>query len=483
MIERQTRAASGLIAARAAAILLTSMAAACATPTQTSTRTARETTAPEQKYDAVIADVLKQSPYPTISVSIRQRGKVVYEKATGYADLENSVSATPDTVFQIGSVTKSFTSLAIAQLAAAGKVDLDAPVGSYVRSLKGPIASVPVRRLMDHTSGIVNYTELDEFPRGTRREFTREEMMKFFADKPLLFKPGEAFHYTNSGTFLLGVIIEEVSGLSYADYLRQNVFAPLGLTRTYYGDLAPIIPGRARGYVVTREGVANAPNLSPTIPFSAGALLSTVQDLQKYIDGVHHLKKFDSAITDILYTQQPLASGVKNQYALGALVIRDWLGHKKIAHAGDIDGFSAYIAYYPDDDLSIVVAANARNLATPPFAVEQKLARAVFGAPDPSPLADKAGLPPLDQWVGEYRVGPFQFGPDRVSIIKQDDLLVLVYGAGENAPKIPLLRTSESTFIAAHDSEMAFAFAVEDGKAVLHIDYYGGEFIFTRSLE
>jgi D-alanyl-D-alanine carboxypeptidase len=435
-----------------------------------------------QAIDALVAQSQELAPYPGLAVSVRRGNEIIYEAAHGYASLEHDVPATPDTVFQIGSVTKSFTSLLVAQLAAEGLVDIDAPLSAYLPGYSGPARDVPVRFLMNHTAGLVNYTSLPHFPHGSQRTVTREEMRGYFEDADLMFEPGTAFAYSNSGTYVLGLIIEAVTGQTYDAALTQRVLEPLGLMRTYFAGFEAVIEGRAQGYVVTEDGYNNAPRLHPLVPFSAGALLSTVQDMQDYIDQVHRQNVFGDSVRDLLYEQMPLA-GDTLAYALGALIIRDWEGRRKIAHAGDIDGFSAYIAYYPDDDVSIVVAGNIRNVVPTPVGLEQKIARIVFGQPRPAlaagPLSDtETGL-----IAGNYDASYMQIGIDRIGILPHEaGIAFRMGGTDADGPVIPLLHLEGRTFLAAHDDEMVFSFSPGTGRpGQLTVDWLGGAIPFIRS--
>ncbi|HOP21271.1 MAG TPA: serine hydrolase domain-containing protein, partial [Amphiplicatus sp.] len=358
----------------------------------------------------LIADAQKNAPYPALAVSVRKGDKVIFEEAVGDADLEQLTKASPDTVFAVGSITKSFTSIAIAQLAVKGEINLDAPVSTYLTDYDGPAKDAPVWTLMNHTSGLVNYTALPGFPRGTRQSFTRQQMVDMFEHQNLMFEPGDAFSYSNSGTFLLGLIIERVSGKTYEEYLQENVLDPLHLSRTFYNHPEKVIPGRAEGYKLTEHGFDNAPLLDPQIPFSAGALASTVQDIQKYLDEVHRKNALGDDIRNILYTQKPFNDGEVNSYALGALGIREFEGRRKIAHAGDIDGFSGYMAYYPDEDVSIVVLANTRDVAPSAVGLEQKVARLVFNSPRPAPTKEALSAEEIAMLVGDYKVGRMRIG-------------------------------------------------------------------------
>lgn len=433
--------------------------------------------------EALLTEVQTNAPYVGLAVSVRRGDEVIYEGGLGLADLENQVAANPQTVFQIGSITKSFTSILIAQLAVEGRVDLDAPVSTYLPEYRGPARNAPVRTLMNHTSGLVNYTNAPNFPHGTRRDFTRAEILAFFENEPLMFEPGTAFSYSNSGTYLLGLIAEAVTGQDYAALVRARIFEPLGLEHTFYGDWTQIIPHRAHGYVRTDDGFTNAPELDDLIPFSAGALDSTIGDIQRYIDQVHRQNALGDQVRDILYTQTNLGDGSTLEYALGALLIRNWEGHRKIAHAGDIDGFSAYMSYYPDDDISIVVLANTRDVTPTPVGIEQKIARQIFGITRPAPSAAPLPASEVAALTGDYEAGALRVGIDVIGIVTTENGIAFrIGGAAADGPAIPLIHLDGRRFAAAHDDEMVFTFAPAGSAATnLSVDWLGGSIPFRRS--
>jgi CubicO group peptidase (beta-lactamase class C family) len=431
---------------------------------------------------SLLTDVQANAPYVGLAVSVRRGDKVVYEGGLGLADLENQVAATPETIFQIGSITKSFTSILIAQLAVEGRIDLDAPVSAYLPDYRGPARNAPVRTLMNHTSGLVNYTNAPNFPHGTRRDFTRAEMLAFFENEPLMFEPGTAFSYSNSGAYLLGLIVEAVTGQEYAAAIHDRIFVPLGLEHTYYGEWEQIIVHRAHGYVRTEDGFVNAPELDDLIPFSAGALDSNVRDIQRYLDQVHRQNALGDQVRDILYTQTKLGDGATLDYALGAILIRSWEGHRKIAHAGDIDGFSAYMSYYPDDNISIVVLANTRDVTPTPVGIEQKIARLIFGITRPAQSDVPLPAEEITALVGDYQAGALRVGIDVIGVVPTEaGIAFRIGGADAEGPTVPLVHLGGRRFAAAHDDEMIFTFGPTGSAATdLSIDWLGGAIPFRR---
>jgi len=459
-----------------------SLLAGCATAQPAAAGTGAQTGAQTRAIEALVAEAQSSAPYPGLAVSVRRGDTIIYEAGHGEADLEQHTAATPDTVFQVGSITKSFTGLLIAQLAAEDLVDIDAPISTYLPDYSGPARDVPVRYLMNHTAGLVNYTALPDFPQGSQRTVTREVMRDYFEDADLMFEPGAAFSYSNSGTYTLGLIVEAVTGQSYDAALAERILEPLGLDRTYYAGYEQVIDGRAEGYVAGENGFLNAPQLDPLVPFSAGALLSTVQDIQDYIDQVHRQNVFGDDVRDLLYEQAELGDDTL-AYALGALVIRDWEGHRKIAHAGDIDGFAAYMAYYPDEDVSIVVMGSTRDVAPTPVGLEQKIARIVFGQPRPAPSTEPLAAAEIQAIAGNYDASYMRIGIDRIGILAGDGGLAFRIGGVEaEGPAIPLLHLEGRTFLAAHDDEMVFSFSPAGGTpSDLTVDWLGGGIPFERA--
>ena len=431
------------------------------------------------RIDDIITRRMEAAPFPGLAIAIERKGELVYAKGFGKADLEQDVPVTVDTVFPIGSITKSFTGLALAQLVAGGKVSLDETAVHYLPDLPEPARGVKVRNLLDHTGGLVNYTDQPDFPYNARKEFTREEMVGYFADKPLMFEPGTAWSYSNSGTYLVGLIIEKVSGVTYDEYVRTHILEPFGMTKSLYTDWTRLVPHRAHGYKMGKDGWQNALQYDPTVPFAAGAIMSTVGDLLKYRRGVFASDKTSQAVRDLILKRDTLADGTELMYTLGCLVTTDFEGRRKIAHAGDIYGFSAYYAYYPDDDVVITITTNNQGGAFPPLSIEQKVAREVLGVPQP---VIKALPVPADLGArvsGDYRFAPYRFGPEVHGFTFKDGALSLNFGGTTSGgPVLPLLYQGAGRFVSAVDDEHNVVFKPgKRGKpGTLTMEYYGGTF-------
>jgi CubicO group peptidase (beta-lactamase class C family) len=262
-------------------------------------------------------------------------------------------------MFQLASVTKQFTAAAILMLAEDGKLNLSDPIAKILPDTPPAWKDVTVENLLNHTSGIKSYTSLPSFQMTLRKDYTKKELIDLVRNLPLEFKPGEKFAYNNTGYFLLGMIIEKASGKSYGDFLAERIFKPLGMTSTRVNDLAAIIPNRATGYsrAAWFIGLRNGEYVSPTQPFAAGALISSVNDMIKWDAALNTDRLLKQSVRDRMWTKAKLNNGKSTTYGFGwALGERD--GRRVVLHGGGINGFSTSIIRHLDDHLTVVVLTN-----------------------------------------------------------------------------------------------------------------------------
>ena len=315
-----------------------------------------------------------------LSVAVEQDGELQLAKGYGMADLEQDVAADRSTVYRIGSITKQFTAAAIMQLVEAGQISLDAPIQEYVDFPTGD-HEVTVEHLLHHTSGIKSYTSLgEEWARTIPLPVSHEEILALIVDKPFDFSPGDEWRYNNSGYYLLGMIVENVSGSSYAAYVEQTLVAPLGLKRTTYCDEKRLISGRAEGYEFEDGELVNDDPISMTQPFAAGSLCSTVLDLLRWQAALESGEVVNSGSYTRMTTVATLNDGEATRYGYG-LGVGDLDGHLRVSHGGGINGFATYLASYPDDDLRVVVLTNTPGLTA--TQLSEQIARYALGLPPP----------------------------------------------------------------------------------------------------
>jgi len=312
----------------------------------------------EVAVDRFVADQMKCQHIPGLSLAVVRGGAVVRAGGYGFASLELDVRVTPDTVFQIGSLTKQFTATAIMMLVGEGKIGLGESVTHVLEGLPTAWEGVTVRHLLDHTSGIKSFTGIpDVMARLTFLPTSRDEVLALVAGEPLEFAPGEQYAYNNTGYYLLGHIIEKASGRPYADFLRERIFTPLKMDATCVNDLKDILPNRACGYEWAEDRWRNADHISMTWPFSAGALVSTALDLARWDAALGSESLLPKDVWERMWTPATLTDGTKVGYGFG-WGVGDYGGHPTVGHGGGIPGFMSYAERFPEDDLAVIVLTN-----------------------------------------------------------------------------------------------------------------------------
>jgi D-alanyl-D-alanine carboxypeptidase len=310
------------------------------------------------KVDRAVKAEMRQHPIPGLALEIIRNGKCIKRAGYGLANLEWRAPVTPQTVFEIGSVTKQFTAAGILLLVQDGKLSLDDRISLHLKNTPEIWKDITVRHLLTHTSGIKNYTELDGFE--LTKHLTQAQFIRQMGSYPLDFQPGEKWSYCNSGFSLLGYIIENVSGTNYWQYMRERIFVPLGMTCTTNRDPHNIIPFRASGYETNAAGQYVTRDYDLTDIFSAGAIVSTVGDLAKWNASLDTQKLLTAATEKEMWTPVRLNDGKTHDYGFG------WFlgvlqGHMNIGHSGSTSGFSASIQRFPKEGLAVIVLTNSNE--------------------------------------------------------------------------------------------------------------------------
>ncbi|WP_418315612.1 serine hydrolase domain-containing protein [Piscinibacter sakaiensis] len=299
---------------------------------------------------------------PGATVILTRDGEVVFRGAAGRANLELGVPMQPDHVLRIGSLTKQFTAAAILLLRDRGRLALSDEVARHLPDFPPHGARITIAQLLAHTSGLFNYTDQPGYWRGQllRTDVSVQQIIGMFADKPPQFAPGSRFSYSNSGYALLGAIIERVSGKPYAEFLRSEIFAPLGLVDTQYGGLQLVLR-RASGYQIDADKrYRNALPLSMTHAYAAGALLSTVDDLARWNAALFGGRLLSDESLRLMTTATRLADGSVTEYGFG-LYVRERDGLRVIGHSGGIHGFTSSAWWLPEQRLYAAVLTNLED--------------------------------------------------------------------------------------------------------------------------
>jgi len=312
---------------------------------------------PAEMTDAYVGSALAKQKIPGLSMGVVRDGRLIYAKAYGLSDVELNVPAASDSVYEIGSITKDFTATAIMMLVEEKKVGLDDPISKHLKQLPGVWKNITIRDLLTHTSGIRNYLSVPNFANLALRPTTPDELLRLVGKDPLRFEPGEKWEYSNTGYCILGLLIEQAGGESYAEFLRKRIFLPLGMTATRVNDLARIIPGRAAGYQLENGELRNAPRWDPTCAGAAGALISNVPDLAKWVAAQDSAQVLSKSSVELMRSPAKLRDGRLLSYGFGCLV-SSINGHRMIRYTGGIPGFITTIVDYPDDGLAVIVLTN-----------------------------------------------------------------------------------------------------------------------------
>jgi CubicO group peptidase (beta-lactamase class C family) len=379
-----------------------------------STVTAQSGRTQAQKLDSLAGSgVLENRVVGTVAAVVKGNDTLLF-KSYGKANAEWDVPMATDAMFEIGSIAKQFTAVAILKLRDEGKLTLDDDITKWLPDFDTRGNKVPLRRLMDHTSGIVGLTEMPEFGLlASNPRFPRDSAYALIKRKPFQFPTGEAQIYNNSAFWLLGLVVEKASGMTYENYVEQKLFEPLGMKRSMYCNSGESIPRRAHGYGIQNGVIRRAPMNVHTWPFSAGSICSTAGDLVTWVKALHGGKVLSPKSYTEMITPSKLNDGTPLWYGMGVHVGKDIRGLNYIGHGGSIAGFSAEAGWYPDAQMAIVVLFNSTGNMDP-GAVASELAAEVlpWTRPTMTPFTgDAASL------VGTYK-GPSR-GRDMVVAVTQ----------------------------------------------------------------
>jgi CubicO group peptidase (beta-lactamase class C family) len=293
------------------------------------------------------------------AVLVGINGRIVFEKAYGMGDEEWGAQNTLNTKFRIASLGKQFTSACVLLLQERGRLNVHDPISRYLSGLPEAWQAITIHQLLTHTSGIPNYTSSPEIAKLNRTGATPQQMIALVADKPLDFKPGTNWSDSNTGYILLGMIIEKVSGQPYVNFLQSNIFEPLGMGHSGYDRARDITKERASGYQIVDGHVVNSDFIDMSIPFSAGGIYSTVEDMYRWNEALADDGKLLSAESlKQMFTEYPEATHEGQHYGYGVVISRLKFGKLLYYHGGGVEGFSSSIQRYPQERVCIVVLSN-----------------------------------------------------------------------------------------------------------------------------
>ena len=408
----------------------------------------------QDQIDAIIENAINETPLVGASVGVMRHNEVILARGYGYADLSEKVKATEHTVYRIGSITKQFTALAIMILVEQGKVNLNDIMLDYLPNYPQRDHKVTIDQLLNHTSGIKSYTDIEKFWEISDRDLSRKEIVDLFSSEPVEFSPGENFQYNNSGYYLLGLVIENVSGMNYADFLKANILQPLEMFDTHYLGKTKHVENLATGYDYKDNEFVLARPLGMDNPFSGGSLGSSVLDLLKWQTAINENQIISRQSYNKMIEPGLLTDGKHTTYGYG-FFMSNLNEHRKIDHGGDINGFRAQLSYYPDNNLTVIVLSNLGS--APRAQLESQISRLILGIPETQ--VQEIYLPEgeLQLYTGTYKWCS-TMAPDPFPVLLSDGKLSIVTRS--------LSAIGNHTFVFSSDPYYTVTFTVKDGKSV-----------------
>jgi CubicO group peptidase (beta-lactamase class C family) len=416
----------------------------------------------------------------TGTVLVSDHDKMIFEKGYGLANREWNIPNTPDVKFRLGSVTKQFTSMLVMQQVAKGTIKLDGHLSDYLPYYRKDTGSkVTISQLLSHTSGIPSYTDAPNFfSEVSRNPYAVDDFVKKYCSGDLQFDPGTKFHYDNSGYFLLGAILEHVSGKSYETLLQENIFDPVGMKNSGYDHFADVLPKRATGYQLEMGKVVNAPYLDMSLPYAAGSLYSTVEDIYKWDQALYTDKLVPSELKQKLFTPN------LQNYGYGWTIRQipagePGAGQTEISHGGGINGFNTLEDRLVGDHDLIVIFNNTPGANLEDMA---KGIRAILYGQEPAKPKRSLGIELVftlmnhgaDATVLQYRelkrTKPNDYDFDERAL---NQIGYQLLGLGRNADAITILKLNAEEYPKSANVYDSLAEAYEkDGQKQLAIANY-----------
>jgi len=389
------------------------------------------------RIDALLSPIFP-ADQPGAAVLVARDGRSVYRRGFGLGDLERKTTIAPEMVFRIGSVTKQFTAALVMRLVEQGRLGLQDDLTKYLPDYPTGGQGITIEHLLTHTSGIASYTDQPAWAARMAEDMTQAQIIDLFKNVPRGFDPGTKWAYSNSGYFLLGVIIEKVTGKSYAQGLADEILTPLGMQHSGCGRSTPSFPGEVSGYERRDDKVVPAEPLSMTSPFAAGVIVSSVDDLLRWDDGLNTGRVLQPASLERIFTPYVLKDGQATGYGYG-WGLTQYEGHRIQEHAGGINGFFAHVMRLPDDHLYVALLFNCGSPAVDGSFLALKIAAAAVGRPLPEPGDYTMSPEQLDRFVGVYEADP----ATTRAISREGGQLYSQRGGGA---RLEIFPTSDSTF-------------------------------------
>lgn len=403
-----------------------------------------------------------ESDIPGASILVSKKGEILYKEGYGLANMEWQIPIETNTVFQIGSVTKLFTAIAILQLVEQKKLSLTDTIQNFIPSFPLKNHTITIEHLLTHSSGIPDYMTMYHSDSNVmRRDFESIEIINFFKDEPLDFIPGSKSAYTSSGPFLLGYIIEVVSGMPYGKYIEKYIFKEVGMTNSFYGVNSKVIPNRANSYSFENSFFRNGDYRSMSIPYSSGAILSTVEDMNKWQKALFDGHLINKELLDKAIRAHKLNDGSRSVFGLGAWFV-DYLdiqNYSTLAHSGGISAFNSFLIYLPKQAVFVVVLSNTNKINVQEIATE--ITKMVLGKKRTPTVTINPFI--LENYKGKYKM--IQENKSNIALIKEIEGKLVIEVIDKF--KLELSPINETTFLMKNAKPKATLEFVKDANGTV----------------
>ncbi len=406
------------------------------------------------KIDDFVKAEMRRQRLSGLSLAVVKEGKIIKAEGYGLANVEHNIAAKPETVYQIGSISKQIIAAGIMLLMQEGKVNLDDNISKFLEGTPDIWKEITVRHLLTHTSGIVR-----EAPGFDPYKIQNDaDVIKTAYPLPLRFAPGEKWEYCNVGYFALAEIIRKVTGKPWGDYLHERLFQPLEMNATRTTSKTEVVPNRADGYAWKDGKLRNADIYFALRP--SGAFLSTVLDLAKWDAALYSDQFLKPSTREQMWTPVRLNSGTSYPYGFG-WELNPVAGHKRVSHSGSLPGFRATISRFVDDKLTVIVLTNTDN--ADPGAVALGVAKTYIPELNPPRTVAKVDPKIFDAYVGQYQLNSVI----TLTITRADEKLFFQQSA--SLDKEELLPESETNFFINANRNITYSFVKDEKGQVTHL--------------
>jgi CubicO group peptidase (beta-lactamase class C family) len=407
----------------------------------------------ESKIDKILSNQFKSNE-TGVSALVAKDGKVLYRKAFGKANLELNVNMTSENIFEVGSITKQFTSVSILMLLEEGTLSLEDEITKFIPDYPTNGKKITIHHLLTHTSGIKSYTSMPSFEKIIAIDETPLAFIDFFKNEPMDFDPGEKYSYNNSAYFILGYIIEKASGISYPEFIKERIFDKIDMKSSYYGSRRKLIKNRASGYGKTDQFV-NAQYLSLTLPYAAGSIMSTVDDMLKWQTAIGTNVFVKKETINKVFTNYTLNNGDKINYGYG-WSLNEINDVATIEHGGAIPGYLSMGIFVPSENVYVILFSNCDCQS--PEAIALEIAALAINKPKfEKGSTVKLSTEQLNNWVGAYK---FNGEVLRFITLKDGQL----YSQREGSPEVYKIFPTSATSFSFENGFISYDFLIKDGK-------------------